>query len=259
MIHFFKVVAAYARNSMKISIQSTTGALVFLVGKLLRFGLTFFFIYVLVQKTKLLAGYTLEETMLFYLTFNIIDSLSQQLYREVYRFRPLIISGDFDTILVKPIHPFARVLVGGIDVLDFVPTLLYVCLVGWILQGMSITISEIGVYLLLLANGFILATAFHILVLSFGIISTEVDHTIMIYRDTTRIAAFPIDIYSEPLRSILTFAIPIGVMMSFPVKGILGLLEPGMIAVSIGIALLTFSGALAFWNYALARYQSASS
>ena len=91
------------------------------------------FIVVLLNRTKFLAGYTLEETLLFYLTYSIVDSITQLLYREVYRFRPLILSGDFDTVLVKPVHPFVRILLGGIDVLDIIPTLIYIVGTGYLL------------------------------------------------------------------------------------------------------------------------------
>ena len=42
----------------------------------------------------------------FYLCFNVVDTIGQMLFREVYRFRPLIISGGFDMVLVKPLSPW---------------------------------------------------------------------------------------------------------------------------------------------------------
>ena len=32
----------------------------------------------------------------FYLSFSLVDTIAQLFFREVYRFRPLIVSGDFD-------------------------------------------------------------------------------------------------------------------------------------------------------------------
>lgn len=243
-----------------MSLQQKVGATMFLLGKLLRFGISTMFIYYLLKNTRILAGYTLNETLVFYLTFNIVDSISQQFFREVYRFRPLIISGDFDTILVKPIHPFTRILVGGIDILDVLPTLLYIGMLIYFMSLLHLTASVmIVVYLLMIINSLIITTGFHILVLAMGIISTEVDHTIMIYRDITRMGSFPIDIYSEPIRSIITFVIPVGIMMSFPVKALFGLLTPVFIIGSFVFGMVFFAVSLWCWNGALARYQSASS
>lgn len=255
-----RVLWVYTQNSIKISLQQKTGAVMFLLGKLLRFGISTVFIFYLLKGTKLLAGYTMEQTLIFYLTFNIIDSISQQFFREVYRFRPLIVSGDFDTILVKPVHPFVRVLVGGIDILDFIPTVLYVLMLAYLLSTIDLLFTPmIIIFIVMIVNSFIITAAFHILVLSVGIVSTEVDHTIMIYRDITRMGTFPIDIYSEPLRSILTFVVPVGLMMSFPVKALFSLISPTMIVLGLCLSSVFFALSIWAWNGALARYQSVSS
>ena len=255
-----RVLWLYTQNSVKISLQQKTGAVMFLIGKLLRFGISTMFIFYLLKSTRLLAGYSIEQTMVFYLTFNIIDSISQQFFREVYRFRPLIVSGDFDTVLAKPVHPFTRVLLGGIDILDVLPTCIYIGLLGYFLFKLHLTGSlMLIVFAVMVLNSLIITAAFHILVLAMGIVSTEVDHTIMIYRDITRMGTFPIDIYTEPLRSIITFVIPVGLMMSFPVKALFGELSTPLVAISLVLASVFFALAMWAWNGALARYQSASS
>lgn len=260
MKRYLKIIKQYSLNSIKISLEHKGSAVLFLFGKLLRFGMSALFIYFLLSKTTFLAGYTLTQTMLFYVTYSLIDSITQQLFREVYRFRPLIISGDFDTVLVKPVHPFVRVLVGGFDILDILPTILYVGLSTYLITLIpGLDAAEILWYVLLVCNGLLIATAFHIMVLALGIFSTEVDHTIMIYRDITRLGAFPIDIYSEPLKSVLTFVIPIGIMVSFPVKSVLGILSPNLVIISFGIGLLFLTISIMMWQASLAKYQSASS
>lgn len=112
---------------------------------------------------------------------------------------------------------------------------------------------------MLVLNGFLIAAAFHILVLALGIITTEIDHAIMIYRDITGMARFPVDIYKEPLRGLITFIIPIGVMMTFPAKALFGLLTPMFIIISFTIGLIFFYLSIMLWNYALSQYASASS
>jgi ABC-2 type transport system permease protein len=255
-----RVLWIYTQNSIRISLQQKTGAVMFLIGKLLRFGISTVFIFYLLKNTKLLAGYTMDQTVVFYLTYNVIDSISQQFFREVYRFRPLIVSGDFDTILVKPVHPFTRVLLGGIDILDFLPTIIYLSMLGYFLNKLDMLATPmIVVFAVMIFSSLIITAAFHILVLAVGIVSTEVDHTIMIYRDILRMGTFPIDIYAEPLRSVLTFVVPVGLMMSFPVKALFGYLSTPLIVISLVLAAVFFLLSIWAWNGALARYQSASS
>jgi ABC-2 type transport system permease protein len=125
-----------------------------------------------------------------------------------------------------------------------------------IFQTPHISVINILTSVSLIINAFIIATAFHILVLAFGIVSTEVDHTILIYRDISKMGAFPVDIYKEPLRSVLTFIIPIGIMITFPAKALFGLLSIPMILLCFGISFTMLFISLWSWNKALQRYQS---
>ncbi|MCA9371913.1 ABC-2 family transporter protein [Candidatus Woesebacteria bacterium] len=113
-----KIFWLFSKYSLKTTFTHKTGVILFTVGKLLRFGMFFAFVFFLLSNTKFLGSYSLEQTIVFYLTYNIIDSIAQLMFREVYRFRQLVVSGELDTVLVKPYHPFLRILVGGIDFLD---------------------------------------------------------------------------------------------------------------------------------------------
>lgn len=261
MKHTLKIFFLFSKNSIKTVVGHPIGMVLLLLGKVLRFALLISFIYFLVGRTKTIAGYSLNQTMVFFLTFAVIDNASQIFFREVYRFRPLVISGELDTILVKPYHPFLRILIGGVDMLDAILMLPYLfILLYFIFQNSSaVTSMSIVFYIALAINGFVIATAFHIMVLALGILTSEVDHTIMIYRDLTRVATVPIDVYREPVRFIFSFVLPVGVMMSFPAKALYNALSVPVIGISFCIGGLSLWGALQLWSYALQVYQSASS
>ena len=247
-------------SSFMISLLSRFNAGVFFVGKFLRFLFFLIFLLTVFTRTESLAGYTGSQMIFFYLSFNLVDTVTQLLFREVYRFRPLIVSGDFDFALVKPMSPLLRVLVGGADPLDLGMLPLYIFAtvymggkLGYIYGG------NIVFFVLLLVNGLIISTGFHILVLALGILATEVDHAIMIFRDVVSMGRIPTDLYHEPLRSVLTFVLPVGIMMTFPAKALMGLLSPWTIIISFVLGLLFFVLCLKAWAYALSQYSSASS
>ncbi|KKU09563.1 MAG: hypothetical protein UX13_C0037G0012 [Candidatus Woesebacteria bacterium GW2011_GWB1_45_5] len=231
----------------------------FLIGKIIRFVFFGGFIFFLLKGTNTLAGYNLNQALFFYLTFFLIDTVSQFLFREVYRFRPYIISGSFDLILLKPMSPLFRVLMGGADIIDLltIPPLIY--LVFHYGSLLSPSVLHTAYYVLLVINGLLLATAFHIAVLAMGIITLEIDHTVMIYRDIQSLGRFPTDIYREPLRGILTYFVPIGMMITVPAKALMGLVNPGGIALAFLIGTVATVASLRFWNFALTKYTSASS
>jgi len=252
-----KLFFLFSKFSLKNTFQTSLGAAFFLMGKIIRFAFFFFLIYLIFSKTQLVRGYSLPQAIIFYLTFNLVDTVSQIMFREVYRFRYQVISGSFDLTLTKPIHPFIKILIGGVDFLDLILLIPYIILlIVFISHIPVITAKSIAGYFLLLIGSFMIATAFHIIVLALGILTTQVDHTIMIYRDLTSLGRFPMAIYHEPIRSIFTFILPVGIMMSFPTEALFNLLRPlyFLLAFLISFCLLFIS--LRLWNFALKKYQS---
>lgn len=243
----------------QIALRSTLGASIFFIAKFLRFILFLSFIILLEQNTKTIAGYSIWQMVLFFATFNLVDVIPQFLFREVYRFRDYIVQGSFDFILTKPIPPLFRSLLGGSDVLDIPMVFASVGLSILAISKISVTLEGILLYLGLVANGLIIAFAFHVFTLSLGILTTEIDHTILLYRNLTEMGRIPVDIYFEPIRSIITFAIPIGIMMTFPPKALMALLSSDLIIISFMVSLVFLASSLYFWKFAVKRYQSASS
>lgn len=257
---YFKIWKKYTINSFSIYLDSRFGAVVFLVGKLIRFFFFLGFLLVLLDNTKSLGSYNIYQIAFFYLTFNLIDNLSQLLYREVYRFRPLVVEGKLDFILLQPVNSLFRSLFGGADLLDLIMLLPIIITLLFVSTKLpNIFFANIIIYLLLLVNSMLITTSFHIVVLAIGILTTTVDHSIMIYRDITSVGRLPLDIYKEPIRGLLTFVIPVGIIMTFPAKAMMGFLSYQMVLLSfiVGIVFLYFS--IKLWKYALTNYSSASS
>lgn len=255
-----KIFWLFSIYSIKTTFQHPVGVISFILGKFIRFIFFFIFIYFLVSKTKFIAGYSLNQALIFFLTFNFIDSLAQLLFREVYRFRPLVVNGEFDSVLLKPYHPFIRILVGGIDILDAFLIIPYlILLVYFVLKIPHLLLTSIIIYFFFLLMSIMIATAFHIIILSIAILTTEIDHALMIYRDFTKMAALPIDIYKEPIRSLLTFVIPVGIMMAIPVKSLFGLINIQTGIICLTVAMLFFWLSINLWEFAIKKYQSVGS
>jgi ABC-2 type transport system permease protein len=118
---------------------------------------------------------------------------------------------------------------------------------------------DIIVYIILILNGLLVAAAFHIAVLALGIITLEVDYVIWMYRDLMNLGKLPVDVYKQPLRGILTFLVPVALMVTVPAKVAMGLFTLPNIAISLAGGMLIFYLSLRFWKFALRYYTSASS
>ncbi|MFH1958905.1 MAG: ABC-2 family transporter protein [Patescibacteria group bacterium] len=144
------------------------------------------------------------------------------------------------------------------DAIFIIPTtILSIYLISTL--NIEITLVSIVWYILLLINAFLIATAFHILILSLGILTTEINGFIWLYRDLTSLGRFPINIYLEPLRLALFFIVPVGMMITIPSEVLLNLKPTYSIITAFftGISLLWIS--LRLWNWSLKQYSSASS
>ena len=256
---YIKIWWMMSKNAFMMYFNQKSILAIFLAGKIFRFTFFIIFLYFLVTGSKGLVGYNTYQIIFFFLSFNVIDIISQFLFREVYRFRTLVVSGDLDLILVKPINPLFRILFGGADVIDLITIPPVVA--ATIYMGAKLGPSAVSVflYILLIINSLLISTAFHILVVSMAIITLEIDHTVMIFRDLSRLGTVPIDVFKQPLRGFITYVVPIGIMLSFPAKAFLGLLDWNSVIASFVFVITSIFMTLRFWNFAIKKYTSASS
>lgn len=239
---------------------SRFGAAIFIIGKILRFAFFLMFLLILGSKTHRVADYSIFQIIFVFATFNIVDTTSQFFLREVYRFRYYVVSGEFDYFLTKPLSPLIRSLFGGSDILDLPILLLSVVFIVYSASQIgNISSPFVFLYIALLINALAIALAMHILVLGIGVMTTEIDHTIMIYRDITQMGRLPVDIYREPLSWILTFIIPVGIMITIPAKSFFGILSPQLVVLSLFISAIFLIASIRFWHFALKNYTSVSS
>lgn len=182
-------------------------------------------------------------------------------FRGVYQVSGKIRSGELDGYLAKPVNVLFRLLTGAPDVNDFLVFIPLVLFSGWYIAHINsaLSLAAILLYIVFLINGFLIALAFHIFVICFGILTTEVDNTIMLYRDLSQMGRFPIEIYREPFRWFITFVIPVGIMMNVPAKILVGTYSIPLLAASLVISVMFILLSLKTWFYALKFYTSASS
>lgn len=256
---YFRVWWIMSRNSFQVVLTRRKLFFIFFTGKVLRFAFFLGFLFFLVKGSSSIAGYSFNEIVFFFLTFNLVDVLAQFFFREVYRFRHMVVSGNLDYVLIKPVSALFRSLMGGADIIDLItiPPLIYAIIyVGKMLNPTS---TQVIFFAFLVLNGLMIAMAFHILVLALAVITLEIDHSIMIYRDITNLGRLPIDIYKEPLKGILTFLIPVGIMITLPAKALMGFVSLSGVLGSLMLGSVLIFLSTKFWNSALKKYTSASS
>lgn len=233
----------------------------FLLGKLLRLGMSLLFLFLIQKNVQTFENYTTSQIIIFFLVYQFIDVVSQILYRGVYIFSNLIRNGNFDFLLAQPINPLFRSLTGQPDINDAVFLIPILVVSFFIISGLGIQISlfQAFIFFVFIFNSLLIATALHIIIVSIGVITTDIDGIIWIYRDFIRLGQFPVTIYLEPLRFALFFIIPIGMMITIPAEIALDLSPSFSLLIVSFVGMSSFLLSLILWKWSLKRYGSASS
>lgn len=260
MKKYFLVWIQLTKNAFSTMLSSRIDSASYLLGKILRFFFFLFLIHGIFQYTHELAGYTKDQVILFFLTYNLIDVTAQAFFRGIYFLKNDVRKGNFDFFLVRPINPLFYTLTKLTDFLDFTFLIPIVYLTVQTIQklGGSFPLS-IEMYILFLFFGFMVVLGIHILTAALIIRTVESDQIIWFYRECMTLGRFPPEIFSQKIQFIFTFIIPVIVASGFPVKALFGTISLPFFGITLAITLLFFGGSILFWKHNVRYYSSASS
>lgn len=265
MKRYLKVWWRLAQMAFLMQFANRWSSLGWLGGKLVRLVFFIIFIVAIFRHVPSVAGYSLEQVALFFLTFNLVDIVAQILFRGIYMIGRDIREGDMDFYLIQPVNPLFRICSNLVDFLDFLTLLPVLGLIAYVFPRVlaDFTAGQLlvqgFVYVLLCLNGVVIAFSIHVLIASVTVRTQQMENSIWMYRDLVSLGRFPVDIYNAFLRALLTFVLPIAVMVSFPTKALLGVLAKEKIAGAFLLSAALLALALGFWSRALKHYSSVSS
>ncbi len=232
----------------------------YLVGKIIRFAFFWLMIVSIFRFTETMAGYTQYEVLLFFLTFNIVDVLSQAFFRGIYFFKKDIIKGTFDFALSKPNNALFFALFRMSDLLDFLFLIPIFGLLIFVLAHIpNVTLISLLLYSVFIVIGLIIQLGIHIFAAALTLRTLDSDNLVWLHRETIGIGRFPPEILSHTLQVIFTYIVPIIIAVAFPVKALLHELTSYDSIVACGVAVLFVYGSLLLWKHNLKHYSSASS
>jgi ABC-2 type transport system permease protein len=249
-----------ASMAMQAQLTYRLGSFGFLLGKMIRLLFFFAFMAAVFNHVETVAGYSLVETALFFMTFNLVDMTAQILFRAVYGARRTVNEGDFDFYLVQPCSPLFRMTCSTVDFLDIVTIIPVIFMTGAVFARLPpMPWERYAAYFFLLANGVALIYAIHVLVAALAVRTQELESAIWIYRDVMFMGKFPVDVYAPAVRWALTLGIPIAVMTTFPAKALLGRLSQSWMVYAFGLTAAALPLSYLFWKDSVAQYTSSSS
>lgn len=258
---FVTVWTILAKNNLQNQFLSSSASILFILGKLFNYSFSIIIVYSIFGQVSTLNSYTLPQAIIMVLLFNFIDSFTQFFFRALYQFRPILLKGDFDLDLLKPLPSYFRPIFSAPDFLDFPILIIQITALVYFLINFHLVPSLITfcLFVFIFLNGVAVAFAIHLIIAAISVLSTEVDSLVMIYRNLGRAAIIPTDSYRGIFSFFLNFIVPITVIFTLPAKAMLNIITPLGILYSSVFAIGFFVFALWLWNFSLKHYTSASS
>lgn len=238
------------------SAQTRVGAWLFIMGKLVRFGFFSYFLNILSQSVPQFQQIGFQPMYLIFLVLHFFDTTAQFFYRGIYTFRPLVLTGEFDYLLIRPNSILFSSLFRWTDILDLPLLVLVTVLLGRELVNYP---AVLPLFLGAIIISWCVITAIHVILLALAIRSTEIEHGLWIYRELSRLALLPLWVYPDGLKQLILFATPIGIVYFLPDSVLLGSWTVSAYVGSIVVAIVVTFLSFKFWQMSLRQYQSASS
>ena len=211
-----------------------------------------------------IAGWTREQV--FFLT--AVNGLSHQIFicffiNPIFNLQTQVWNGQFDYLLLKPIHPLLSMLFHGQFAVSNLPTALVnlVAVAFFFFAGAApVSATQIIAFTPFFLVGVAVRVALGVLCMAPVFLSERLTDTEEAFWSLASLGKYPLSIFPRGVELALTFVIPVGMMAALPATV---LYRPGgalgTMAVAFAASLLFTVLSVRIFRLALRRYQSVNS
>lgn len=209
------------------------------------------------------AGWTREQVYL----LTAVNGLTHQVFicffiNPIFNLGLQVWNGQYDYVLLKPLHPLASMFANGQFVISNLPNMLInVGLVVYFL-GQGAAPAQWGmlpVFALFVLMGVAMRVAVSLVCVAPVFLSerlTDIEDT---FWSVISLGRYPLSIYPRSLEMFLTFVVPVGMVASLPASVLFRPESSGLLAGSFVASLVFVAAAAALFMKCLGRYQSVNS
>lgn len=169
-------------------------------------------------------------------------------------------TGKFDFILLKPVDAQFVSSVQRVEVWKLVDIGLGITtiVVGIVQLGAKISVVDALLFAGMLLAGVLIVYSFWIILATTAFWIIRADNIFQIFNALFVAGRWPVTIYPNWLRVILTFIVPVAFAVTVPAQGLIGRLDPTNTFLAVGVAFGLFIIARLFWRRGLVSYSGAS-
>jgi len=239
------------RVNFFVQIFQTVLALIVALGGLL----------VVYSHTDTLNGWTSSELLsiigVYFLIGGVISTVIQP---SMQKLMEDVRQGTLDFTLIKPIETQLIVSVRQIEIWKVVDIAIgFIVLgIGLSQQGVTIGLTEIASFLVLLIAGVLIVYSFWLILATCSFWFVKIDNILVIFQSMYEAGRWPVRIYPAWLQFALTFLVPVAFAVTVPVEALTGRLSGETFALALGLAAFMLFASRRFWKWGVRHYSGAS-
>lgn len=180
---------------------------------------------------------------------------------QLRRMEEIVLGGEFDTLLVRPLNPWAYLVFSGFNIEYGGHVVLGAGLIAWAVPQLSIVWTPATLVLFLggLISAALITASMITIIGACALVLGRARYLFGIYFDFWELSRYPASIFAAPFQVALLSVIPLGYMAYVPVSVLLGRPVPYLASAAELVALvagpLSVVAAAIFWRFCLNRYQ----
>jgi ABC-2 type transport system permease protein len=258
-----KLIGAQIRSQMQYRVSFAAE----LVGCFLITGLDFVALAILLTRFQAIGAWTLAEVALLYGTSAISFSLTELFSGGFDGFDQLVVRGEFDRVLIRPLSVVFQMMTGAFPLRRFSRMAQGALALGLALYLLHpVWTPEKWLFLAtILVSGALFFMAIFIVGATAAFWTPQTAELVNIFTyGGTFMTSYPMHIYQEWMRDVFSFIIPMAFINYYPALYLLGKPDPFGLPgwapfLSPAIAGIVYAVAVAVWRVGVRRYQSTGS
>lgn len=216
------------------------------------------FIFIVFQNTENIAGWSFKQILLLYGVTRLSIGIAGYCFDSLYDIGPKYIrNGDFDKILLRPIHPLLSIIGSSREFEALADFILGLVITIYMLIQLSIPITAVLIFKILFFSiiGALIIGAINTIFSISSFWTYRSNEIIWSFYRMYTFTEYPIDIYNGFIKVLITIILPFAFVTYYPTASYLGL-NKYMIYLSPLVAIILWIVAINVWNLALKRYRS---
>ncbi len=259
----FRMHRIFVVQELKRMMEYKGDFIVGIIGFLLGQFFNLLFIWIIFSQIPNLIGWTLEQIVFIYGFSLIPKGLDHLFFDNLWGIGHFIVrKGDFDKYLTRPINPLFHVMVEKLQIDALGELIMGIALICIVLPSLVIEWSFIKIVMILIVIPFatLIYTGIKIATAAIAFWTKRSGNITYMFYMVNDFSKYPISIYNNFVKTIITYIIPFAFTAFYPAYYILTGENPLFnIGVTVLIAVVIMFIGILIWNRGIKAYESAGS